>query len=156
MGRGRITAEPLSAEFIQASFRVRQDGRITRSSTGEVATFRGPHDQLLVRVYIGGKIRRRRITAGRIAWALATGSWPKGVVRCRNGIDDDLRAENLILTRRGPRPFDQASGGKVSLIERQARATTLLRTLQHEHSAYGWFDPLELLAEVKETMIDER
>ena len=52
--------------------------------------------------------RTRRIAASRIAWALATGQWPKGVVRARNGIDDDLRFDNLILTERGPRPFTKS------------------------------------------------
>ena len=74
-------------------------GQIVRRSTGEPAIFRGPGAQLLVRVYHQGGIRR--FAAGRIAWCDACGEWPKGVVKPRNGVDDDLRPENLILVKAG-------------------------------------------------------
>jgi Winged helix-turn-helix DNA-binding len=57
---------------------------------------------------------------------LATGSWPAGVVRARNGDDDDLRPENLILTKAGPRPFDIGKGGEASSLARRAEITTRL------------------------------
>ena len=79
----------------------------------------------------------RRIAASRVAWLLATGgSWPKGVVRARNGDDDDLRPENLILTKAGPQPFHIGRGGKASsLATRQERSMAVLKALaQHPGS----------------------
>ena len=73
----------------------------------------------MVRLTVNGKIRR--IAATRIAWVLAAGQRPRGVVRARNGIDDDLRFDNLILTERGPRPFTKSAGGKASSLERRAK-----------------------------------
>ena len=61
----------------------------------------------MVRVTVNGQIRR--IAATRIAWALAASQRPRGVVRARNGIDDDLRCDNLILTKRGPRPYNKSA-----------------------------------------------
>ena len=98
----------------------------------EPATF-ALNGRLMVRVTVNGKIRR--IAASRIAWALATGEWPKGVVRHRNGDEGDCRQENLLLTRHGRDPFGAISnkhskGGRASsLAERRARTTTLVRTL---------------------------
>ena len=76
------------------------------------------------RVTVNGKIRR--IAASRIAWALATGDWPKGVVRHRNGDEGDCRQENLLLTRHGRDPFGAISnkhskGGKASVAPSGAR-----------------------------------
>ena len=82
----------------------------------------------MCRVYHAGKIRR--LIAARVAWALATGEWPNGGVKARNGIDDDLRAENLVLVKRGPRPYDLGKGGEASsLAQRQARNTVLINVL---------------------------
>ena len=139
MGRLRTTEPPVPAEIIKQTFTIRQDGAITRRDchvdalTGEPATFRGPHNRLLVRVYHEGKVRR--LLATRVAWAMATGSWPDGPVLPRNGIDDDLRAENLIKVEHGKDPFGALSdkhskGGKGSALhERQARNLMLLRTM---------------------------
>jgi hypothetical protein len=128
MGRKRETEPPVPVEVIRECFAVGDDGAIIRRSTGEVATFSGPGARLLVRVYHQGSTRR--FAAGRVAWAIAVGEWPNGVVRCRNGVDDDLRESNLILAKAGPRPFDQARGGKrSSLPERQASDAALIRTL---------------------------
>jgi hypothetical protein len=68
--------------------------------------------------------RIRRVAASRIAWALTANEWPKGAVRARNGVGDDLRESNLILTKRGPRPFDWGKGGEASSLERRAKTTT--------------------------------
>jgi hypothetical protein len=141
MGRQRQTEPPVDVEHIREHYSIRQDGVITRRDchvpalSGEPATFRGPGNQLLVRVYVNGKIRR--LSATRIAWAVHTGAWPpKGsVVRCRNGVDDDLRAENLILTPANRDPFGSitskhSEGGRASsLQERQARDVVLLIAL---------------------------
>jgi DNA-binding Lrp family transcriptional regulator len=123
LGRGVNTQPPVPATTIREAFQVRQDGQIVRRSTGEPATFpfKG---KSLVRVYYQGQIRR--FAAGRIAWAIAVGEWPKGVVKARNGVDDDLRLENLILTKRGPRPFDQGKGGMASSLERRSQTGTAL------------------------------
>lgn len=145
MGRPQQTRPPVPVEIVTESFGLRQDGAIIRRDchvdalTGEPATFRGPHNRLMVRIYVDGEVRR--LLATRIAWALATGSWPSGVVKARNGIDDDLRPENLILTKHGRDPFGaispkHAKGGKASALhERDKKTVTLLRTLaQHEGS----------------------
>ena len=109
-------------------------GQIVRRSTGEPAIFRGPGAQLLVRVYHQGGIRR--FAAGRIAWCLSCGEWPKGVVKPRNGVDDDLRPENLILVKAGARPFDQGKGGKASSLDRRSQTSTaLLRALAENPDA---------------------
>ena len=56
-------------------------------------------------------------------------------MRARNGVDDDLRPANLIVTQHGRDPFGavsgkHAAGGKASaLVERQARITTLINAL---------------------------
>jgi hypothetical protein len=65
-----------------------------------------------------------------ILWR-AFGQWPKGVVRTRNGVDDDLRFENLIVTRHGRDPFGVVSskhskGGKASSLDHRANTTTTL------------------------------
>jgi Mn-dependent DtxR family transcriptional regulator len=140
MGRPQHSHPLPPVEFIQQAFALRQDGRIVRREchiaalADGPATFIGPGGRLLARVYHQSRIRR--IAAGRIAWALAVGQWPKGVVRARNGVDDDLRPSNLIETKRGPRPFDQRKGGKrSSLHERQASDAALLRTLAEHQGA---------------------
>ena len=138
MGRPHITQPPVPVDFIQQAFAVRQDGTLVRRECHVAALAHEPaafalNGRLMVRVYVNGKIRR--IAASRTAWALATGNWPKGVVRHRNGDDRDCRQENLLLTRHGRDPFGAISnkhskGGRASsLAERWARTTTLIRTL---------------------------
>lgn len=139
MGRPHITQPPVPVALVQETFQVRQDGCLIRREchvaalAHEPATFVGPNGRLMVRVYVNGAIRR--VAASRIAWALATGNWPKGVVRHRNGDDRECRQENLLLTRHGRDPFGAISnkhskGGRASsLAERRARTTTLVRTL---------------------------
>jgi DNA-binding IclR family transcriptional regulator len=131
MGRKREPLEPLDVHLIQQAFAVTEGGQIVRSSTGEIATFIGPGKKLLVRVYIDGKIRR--VLATRIAWALASGEWPDGVVRCRNGVDDDLRAENLLVTKRGPRPFTMSIGGRASALVHRSEADRAMLAALAEH-----------------------
>ena len=139
MGRTREPIPPLDIEHIQRAFAVRQDGTLVRRDhhvaalAHEPAAFVGPGNRLMVRVYVNGKTRR--VAAGRVAWVLACGEWPKGVVRGRNGDDRDLRPDNLIVTRHGRDPFGaisdkHAKGGRASsLAERRPRTTTLIRTL---------------------------
>jgi HNH endonuclease len=131
VGRKQQTQPPIPATTIREAFHVRQDGQIVRRSTGEIATFSGPGAQLLVRVYQQGSIRR--FAAGRVAWAIAVGEWPKGVVKARNGVDDDLRPENLIVVKAGARPFDQGKGGMASSLERRAQTTTTLINALADH-----------------------
>lgn len=146
MGRQRTTEPvPVPVEIVKQTFATRQDGVIIRRSchidalAHEPATFRGPGDKLMVRVYVDGGIRR--LLATRIAWVLATGSWPDGPVLPRNGVDDDLRAENLIKVRHGKDPFGAISdkhskGGKASALhERQVRNKALLKALNDNPGA---------------------
>ena len=67
-----------------------------------------------------------RVGALRVAWALATGEWPKGTVRARNADERDARPENLIVTKHGRDPFGEisgkhAEGGKASSLARGGR-----------------------------------
>jgi hypothetical protein len=135
MGRPQHSQPLPPVEVIQQAFALRQDGRIVRREchiaalAHEPATFIGPGGRLLARVYHEGRIRR--IVAGRIAWCLAVGQWPKGVVRARNGVDDDLRPSNLIVVPHGRDPFGQISdkhskGGKASSLDHRAKTTTTL------------------------------
>ena len=52
MGRARQTLPPLNPESMKASFEIR-GGDIVRVSTGASAVFRGPKNQLLIRVFAG-------------------------------------------------------------------------------------------------------
>ena len=131
MGRRKQSQPSLEPEFIQRSFRVRQDGQIIRASTGDLATFTGPSGALLIRCYHQGQVRR--FTATRVAWALSTGEWPNGVVHVRDGDERNLRASNLVLTKRGPRPFVQSAGGKGSSLERRTQADAALLSALAEH-----------------------
>ena len=140
MGRTRQPLQPLPVEIVTEAFAIRQeDGQLVRRGCHVAALAHGPatftlNGKLMCRVYYEGSIRR--ILATRIAWALACGRWPDGPVKCRNGNEHDLRAENLIQVERGPRPFVQGRGGKASaLAERQARNTMLLRTLAENPDA---------------------
>jgi hypothetical protein len=133
MGRGRIATEPLDIETIQQAFAVTSTGALIRLSTNEPAVFRGPKGQPLVRVYVGGKIKR--VSALRIAWAIHANEWPRGVVRLRSDGDGYLES-NLLLTPANRDPFSGAISGKHSrggkasaLHERANAATTLLQTL---------------------------
>jgi hypothetical protein len=114
MGRKKITAAPVPVEYIRECFACRQDGqliwrerprdhfphraddtaRFNNQRAGSEAGFRGPNGRLMVRIQF--EERTRRIAASRVAWVLATGQWPSGPVLPRNGVDDDLRFENLI------------------------------------------------------------
>ena len=148
MGRPQLSQPPLPVEYVRDALQVRQDGqliwrerprehfpcrpddasRFNNQRAGEPAGFAGPDGRLMVRVQFEG--RTRRIAALRVAWALATGEWPRGVVKARDGNDNNCRFDNLILTRAGPRPFDWGKGGEASSLERRAKATTtLIRTL---------------------------
>jgi hypothetical protein len=93
MGRTRQPLQPLDVEVVQQAFGVRQDGTLVRREchvaalTHEAATFRGPDNRLMVRVYINGAIRR--MSAGRVAWVLACGAF-LGRARRAAGQDDQL------------------------------------------------------------------
>ena len=134
MGRPNKSQPQVDIEVIKQTFALRQDGAIIRRSchvgefAGEPSTFVGPDNRLMVRVSVGGRVRR--IVASRVAWALAVGQLPSGPVLPRNGDPTDLRPENMLLTKGGARPFDQAKGGKSSaLAERQFRSTLLLKAM---------------------------
>ena len=88
-------------------------------------TFSGPGAQLLVRIYHQASIRR--FAAGRMA---------EGRRKARNGVDDDMRPENLIVVKAGARPFDQGKGGKASSLERRAKTTTTLINALADHPEF--------------------
>jgi hypothetical protein len=131
MGRRKGPLPPLAAEIVQAAFAVTPEGVLIRRSTGANAVYRGPNDQLLARVYLGGS--RRRIIASRLAWAIETGEWPRGVVRHRDDDERNFAPSNLLVTRRGPRPFVQSEGGKGSSLARRAEADAALINALAEH-----------------------
>ena len=56
---------------------------------GGPAGFKGPKGVMLVRFQHLGKTRR--IAASRVAWCLASGSWPDGPVKARDVNERDLR-----------------------------------------------------------------
>ena len=135
MGRRKGPLPPLDTEIVRAAFVVRDDGAIVRRSTGADATFMGPSGALMIRAYHQGTIRR--LIAARIAWALSTGEWPEGVVQVRDGDERNLSAANLIMTKRGPRPFVQSAGGKgSSLARRRAADAELLAALAEHQGAF--------------------
>jgi DNA-binding Lrp family transcriptional regulator len=144
MGRPQLSQPPLPVEYVRDALQVRQDGqliwrerpaghfphrvddaaRFNNQRAGGPAGFAGPDGRLMVRLQYQGATRR--IAATRVAWALATGEWTRGLVRARNGVDDDLRPENLIVVKRGANPF---AVGKSSLRRRAEVDSTLLKTL---------------------------
>jgi DNA-binding MarR family transcriptional regulator len=149
MGRKKQTQPPVEPEFIRQCFAIRQDGqliwrerpgshfpqrtddvsRFNAMRSGEPAGFPGPNGVMLVRFQFHGQTRR--IAASRVAWCVAVGAWPSGPVKARNGIDGDLRFENLIVTKHGRDPFGQitgkhSNGGKASSLDHRAKATTTL------------------------------
>lgn len=136
---GRLNASPLPpVDHVREEFLVRQDGRLVRRAchiaalNEEPAGYRGSHDgRLMVGVRYEG--RTRRIAASRIAWAVHTGEWPKGIVLERNGDPADFRPDNLILTRAGAKPFTQSRGGGASSLEEKARADRALIEAMAEH-----------------------
>ena len=67
------------------TWRVAKRGRPIGSSAGSV----GVMGYRLVRVL------DKKMLAGRVAWLLATGSWPDGVISRKNGDSSDDRFENL-------------------------------------------------------------
>src|SRR5208337_4303986 len=124
---------------LRERFHLRQDGALVRTSTGDVATFTGPHNRVLVRLCHEGF--RRRIAAGKVAWVLQFGWWPTGPVLPRDGDHDNFSAGNLIMVKYGPSPFGERSprhgaGGRASSLERRnGSAVRLLSTLAEHPDA---------------------
>lgn len=148
MGRPQRSQPPLPIEYVRDALQVSQDGqliwkerprdhfpcrpddasRFNNQRAGSPAGFAGADGRQMVRLQFEGKTRR--VALLRVAWALAIGGWPRGVVRARDGDDNNCRFDNLILTKAGPRPFDWGKGGEASSLERRAKTTTtLIRTL---------------------------
>ena len=148
MGRRRGPVAPLDPTYVQACFEVRDDGvlcwrerprehfgarpddcsRFNNQREGSEAGFAGPGGKPLVRFVVNG--RTRRVALLRVAWICATGEVPRGAVRPRDGNEWNAAFDNLIVTKSGARPFDQAKGGRASSLERRAsRVTTLISAL---------------------------
>ena len=69
----------------------------------------------------------------RVAWIVHVGELPHGAVRPRDGDEWNAAFENLIVTKSGARPFDQARGGKASTLDRRAETTTTLINALADH-----------------------
>jgi hypothetical protein len=150
MGRQKITQPPLPVSFVLEAFDIR-DGvliwrerprdhfpcrpddaaRFNNQRAGEPAGFAGPDGKPMVRLQFEGKTRR--VALLRVAWIVATGELPHGVVRPRDGDEWNASEANLIVTRAGPHPFDYGRGGKALSLERRAKATTTLITALADH-----------------------
>ena len=94
MGQGTQSEPPISADFVQQHFVVGQNsGELLRRGirfAGEPATYRNEDRDPRVRLTFNGK--RRTMTASRLAWMLATGEHPKGMVKTI-GDENDFRFE---------------------------------------------------------------
>ena len=75
MGRG-VAVEPVPVAFVRANFAVR-DGTIVKAN-GSPATFTGPNGVAMVRLRYNGHVRR--LSAGRVAYALTKNEWPVGLL----------------------------------------------------------------------------
>ena len=84
---------------------------------GKPAGMVGPGGKPLVRFVYEG--HTRRVALLRLAWVVATGELPNGVVRPRDGDEWNASADNLIVIKAGPRPFDQSKGGRGSALARR-------------------------------------
>ena len=133
MGRASNTEPPVPPEYLREALCL-QDGqliwrerpanhfphrtddcaRFNGQRAGEPAGYPGSDGKLMVRFQFEG--RPRRIAASRVAWCLSAGEWPRGQVRARNGDEGDLRAENLVVVKRGVNP---AAVGRSSLERRR-------------------------------------
>jgi hypothetical protein len=149
VGRPHTTRPQVPPEFIQQCFIVgdnsgkllwrerppehflqrRQDHRhFSAAFAGKPAGMLGPGGKPLVRFVYEG--HTRRVALLKVAWIVATGELPCGVVRPRDGDEWNATAANLIVTKAGAGTFDQGKGGKrSSLAERQFRSTLLLKAL---------------------------
>jgi hypothetical protein len=146
MGRQKQTESPVPIEFIRECFDIhdrqliwkerprdhfpcRPDdaSRFNGLRAGGPAGMAGPDRKPMVRFQYQGATRR--IALLRVAWIVATGELPHGVVRPRDGDEWNASEENLIVVKRGGNPF---AVGKSSLKRRAEVDSTLLKTLaQH-------------------------
>ena len=150
MGRRQQTEPPVPATYIRECFHVRDGALVWRERpashfperpddvtrfnnlrASEPAGFRGPNGEPLVRFVYDGKPRRMAML--RVAWIVATGELPCGAVKPRDGDQWNASPQNLILTKRGPRPYDQGKGGKASSLVRRAKTTTTLINALADH-----------------------
>ena len=133
MGRRRQTEPPVPPSFLREAFAIRDGVLIWRERpashfpnrradhqhfnslfAGKPAGFRESKCFPMVRVQYSGCTRRLAIL--RVAWAVATGELPRGVVAARDGDPWNASAENLIVVKAGPRPFTQSKGGRGSAL----------------------------------------
>ena len=131
MGRRREPVTPVDVAFVREAFEVRDGVVVWRSRpdshfpcrrddatrfaalrAGSSAGFKGPGGKPLVRFMVNG--RTRRVSLLRIAWVVATGELPHGVVRARDGNEWNASFDNLIVTKHGRDPFSGVISGKHS------------------------------------------
>ena len=143
MGRPQTSQPPLPIEFIQQCFDVRDRqliwrerphehfphrlddaSRFNNQRAGGPAGFAGPDGKPMVRIQYGGKTRR--VALLRVAWIVATGELPHGVVRPRDGDEWNASEGNLIVVKCGGNSF---AIGKSSLKHRAEIDSALIKTL---------------------------
>ncbi len=92
--------------------------RFNNLHAGKPAGFRGPNGAMLVRFQYLGKTRRMALF--KAAWILATGEYPKGPVKARDGDPLNVATRNLI-------PFaTQSSSGAQSKHAKGGKASALI------------------------------
>ena len=123
MGRSAQTEPPVDVEVVQASFAIRQDGRLVHGSSsrsdhaGEPAGFM-VGDRPMVRLSVGGKTRR--IAVLRAAWMIAHGAAPRGVVQPKDGDPWNADPANLVLGRHCAHKPHLKGSSSSSLVRRRA------------------------------------
>ena len=147
MGRRKQMEPPIPATYLAEAFEVRRRRvALARTRAGahfperpeDVANFNARfagrpagfliNGSLFVRLQWRG--RTRRMSALRVAWILATGAHPVGVVEARNGNEADLSPANLIERSRGWRRF-----GGLSRAQRRASDAAVLAAMRDDPNA---------------------
>jgi hypothetical protein len=103
--------------------------------------------------YIRVTVDKKCLAAHRVAWALATGKWPEGVVDHINGVRTDNRIANLrdvtradnVLNRSGPQRnkkagdlgvfLDKRRGTWYAQLQRHGKTTSLGTFMSQEEAA---------------------
>ena len=132
MGRGAITAAPVDVAIVQASFTVRQDGRLIHSPlarsdyAGRPAGFT-LNGVPMVRLTVAGKVRRLAVL--RVGSILAHGAAARGVVKPKDGDPWHANPANLILVPHAAHKPHLKGGPSTSLVRRQEADRAVLAAM---------------------------